>query len=134
HFSNAHQVLNGLGLCMFTNLTGGLPWLDLVNALTGWGMTEKDLLLAGERIQNLRAAFNRREGIKPSDFQPHPRMLGEGDGNLQKGPLKGIKVPLIQLKEDYYRAMGWNPVTGHLSRERAERLGMSELLAGYVDG
>ncbi len=132
HFSNAHQVLNGLGLCMFTNLTGGLPWVDLVNALTGWGMNERELLLAGERIQNLRAAFNRREGIKPADFRPHPRMLGEGDGNLQKGPLKGIKVPLQQLKEDYYRAMGWDPITGHLSRERAEKLGMSELLAGYV--
>ncbi|MEW6270442.1 MAG: aldehyde ferredoxin oxidoreductase family protein [Thermodesulfobacteriota bacterium] len=134
HFSNAHQVMNGLGLCMFTNLTGGLPWLDLVNSLTGWRMTEKDLLLAGERIQNLRAAFNRREGIKPGDFQPHPRMLGEGDGNLQKGPLKGVTVPLARLKDDYYRAMGWDTVTGNLSRKRADELGMTELLAGYVDG
>ena len=134
HFSNAHQVMNGLGLCMFTNLTGGLPWLDLLNALTGWGMNERELLLAGERIQNLRAAFNRREGILPGDFKPHPRMLGEGDGNLKAGPLKGNKVPLVQLKGDYYRAMGWNPETGHLSRERAAALGMTELLAGYLDG
>jgi len=132
HFSNAHQVMNGLGLCMFTNLTGGLPWLDLLNALTGWKMNEKDLLLAGERIQNLRAAFNRREGVKPADFQPHPRMLGEGDGNLQAGPLKGIKVPLGQLKDDYYRAMQWDLETGNLSRARADQLGMTELLQGYV--
>lgn len=134
HFSNAHQVLNGLGLCMFTNLTGGLPWLDMVNALTGWGMNERDLLLAGERIQNLRAAFNRREGIGPRDFRPHPRMLGQGDGNLQAGPLKGIQVPLEELRADYYRAMAWHPETGHLSRARAEALGLSELLAGYIDG
>jgi len=134
HFSNAHQVMNGLGLCMFTNLTGGLPWLDLVNALTGWQMVDKDLLLAGERIQNLRAAFNRREGIKPADFQPHPRMLGEGDGNLPAGPLKGISVPLGQLKDDYYRAMGWDVATGNLSRARADALGMTELLEGYVAG
>jgi aldehyde:ferredoxin oxidoreductase len=133
HFSNAHQVMNGLGLCMFTNLTGGLPWLELVNALTGWGFTEKDLLIAGERIQNLRAAFNRREGIKPADFQPHPRMLGEGDGNLQNGPLKGVTVPLPQLKDDYYRAMHWNPQTGNLAKARADQLGMTELLQGYVD-
>ncbi len=133
HFSNAHQVMNGLGLCLFTNLIGGLPWLELTNALTGWKMTEKDLLLAGERIQNLRAAFNRREGIRPADFAPHPRMLGEGDGLLQSGPLKGIKVPLEQLKTDYYRAMHWNPQTGHLSRARAEALGLSSLLDGYLD-
>jgi aldehyde:ferredoxin oxidoreductase len=133
HFSNAHQVMNGLGLCLFTNLTGGLPWLELTNALTGWRMTERDLLLAGERIQNLRAAFNRREGIRPADFAPHPRMLGEGDGNLQSGPLKGIKVPLEELKRDYYRAMHWNPQTGHLSRARAEALGLASLLDGYLD-
>ena len=133
HFSNAHQVMNGLGLCMFTSLTGGLPWMELVNSLTGWTMTEKDLLVAGERIQNLRAAFNLREGIKPSDFQPHPRMLGEGDGLLQTGPLKGIKVPLAQLKEDYYRAMHWNPQTGHLQRSHADTLGLTDLLEGYVD-
>src|SRR5262245_17103078 len=133
HFSNAHQVLNGLGLCMFTNLTGGLPWLDLTNALTGWNMTPQELLAAGERIQNLRAAFNVREGIKPGDFQPHPRMLGEGDGNLDGGPLKGVTVPLAVLKDDYYRAMGWNPTNGHLRRARAEELGIATLLEGYLD-
>jgi len=133
HFSNAHQVMNGLGLCMFTNLTGGLPWLELLNALTGWGMTAKDLLVAGERIQNLRAAFNRREGIRPADFAPHPRMLGEGDGNLQTGPLKGVTVPLEALRADYYRAMHWDPTSGNLSRTHAEALGIATLLEGYLD-
>ncbi|MGL1278547.1 aldehyde ferredoxin oxidoreductase C-terminal domain-containing protein, partial [Vibrio parahaemolyticus] len=65
HYSNSHQVMNGLGLCMFTSLTGGLPWLELVNALTGWNMTDKELLACGERIQALRSAFNVREGITP---------------------------------------------------------------------
>jgi aldehyde:ferredoxin oxidoreductase len=133
HFSNAHQVMNGLGLCMFTNLTGGLPWLDLLNALTGWQMTAPDLLLAGERIQNLRAAFNLREGIKPGDFKAHPRMLGEGDGNLTSGPLKGVRVPLESLKADYYRAMSWNPETGRIARPRAEALGMTELLHEFIE-
>ena len=111
----------------------GMSLVALTNALTGWSMTEKDLLLAGERIQNLRAAFNRREGLAPGDFAPHPRMLGEGDGNLRSGPLKGIKVPLVELKTDYYRAMHWNPQTGHLSREHAEKLGLAQLLDGYLD-
>jgi len=132
HFSNAHQVLNGLGLCMFTYLFPPLPWIDLLNSLTGWDMDEQELLACGERIQNLRAAFNRREGIAPSDFAPHPRMLGEGDGNLKEGPLAGITVPLVQLREDYFRAMQWDPTTGNLSRARAEQLGLSELLDGYL--
>jgi aldehyde:ferredoxin oxidoreductase len=134
HFSNAHQVTNGLGLCMFTSLTGGLPWLDLTNALTGWDFTEKDLLDCGERIQNLRAAFNLREGIRPADFKPHPRMLGEGDGLLQAGPLKGVTVPLDRLKTDFYVAMHWNPETGRLQRGRAQELGLTDLLADWVEG
>jgi len=133
HFSNAHQTLNGLGLCMFTSLTGGLPWTDLVNALTGWGYTQKDLLEAGERIQNLRAAFNVREGIKPDDFKPHFRMSGEGEGLLTEGPLKGITVPLHELKRDYYDAMCWSTESGKLKKERAEQLGIDELLGEYVD-
>jgi aldehyde:ferredoxin oxidoreductase len=133
HYSNAMQTVNGLGLCMFSMLTGNLPWLDFVNALTGWGFSESDLLRSGERIQNLRNAFNLREGIVPADFKPHARMLGEGDGLLQAGPLRDIKVPLPQLKNDYYAAMGWNPATGKLARSRAEALGIGELLAGYID-
>jgi aldehyde:ferredoxin oxidoreductase len=128
HFSNAYQVMNGLGICEFTLLTGSLPWKEMVNSLTGWQLTEADLLQCGERIQNLRAAFNWREGIKPADFKPHPRMMGEGDGNLDAGPLKGVKVPLLTLRDDYYRAMNWDPQTGHLSQTRADELGMGEVL------
>jgi aldehyde:ferredoxin oxidoreductase len=132
--SNAHQAMNGLGLCMFTMLTGSLPWTELVNAATGWGITDADLLTCGERIQNLRAAFNRREGLGPSDFKPHPRMLGEQDGLLAAGPLRGVRVPLPMLRDDYYRAMAWSTSSGALSKLRAEQLGMAEILAGYVDG
>jgi aldehyde:ferredoxin oxidoreductase len=132
-FSNAHQAMNGLGLCMFTMLTGSLPWAELLDAATGWGLTEADLLVCGERIQNLRAAFNRREGLAPKDFQPHRRMLGEGDGQLEAGPLKGIRVPLPVLRDDYYKSMQWNTTTGNLAKGRAAELGMADLLAGYTE-
>ena len=132
HFANAHQVMNGLGLCMFTSLTGGLPWVDLVEAVTGWGYGEKELLEAGERIQCLRAAFNWREGIKPADFKPHPRMLGEGDGLLKEGPLRGESPDLIQLRTDYHQAMRWDPETGLLKKSRAKQLGIDGLLGGFV--
>jgi len=114
-------------------LTGSLPWAELLDHATGWGLTDADLLACGERIQNLRAAFNRREGLSPKDFAPHPRMLGEGDGNLDAGPLRGIRVPLPVLRDDYYKSMHWNTTTGHLAKSRASELGMAELLEGYTD-
>jgi len=129
HYSNAHQVLNGLGLCMFTGLTGNVPWRDLLDAVTGWGMSEADLLESGERIQMLRQAFNVREGLKPADFKPHPRMMGQGDGKLDAGPLRDIEVPLLELREAYFAAMDWDPETGRPSRSRAAALGLEDLLA-----
>ena len=133
HFSNSHQVMNGLGLCMFTSLTGGLPWLDLLNALTGWGFTEKELLASGERIQNLRQAFNVREGLRPADFKLPPRAVGEGDGLLTAGPLKGITVPIEKLRRDYFTAMHWNPETGRVSKAHAQSLGIDGLLGQYAE-
>jgi aldehyde:ferredoxin oxidoreductase len=133
HYSNAYQVLNGLGLCMFTMITGNLPWVDLTNALTGWNVDAKALLACGERIQNLRNAFNLREGLVPADFAPPPRMFGQGDGKLDAGPLRDVVVPIEQLRKDYWGAMSWSPATGRLSRARAAELGIAGLLEGYLE-
>ncbi|MEM1417420.1 MAG: aldehyde ferredoxin oxidoreductase C-terminal domain-containing protein [Myxococcota bacterium] len=132
HYTNAHQVMNGLGLCLFTNLTGGLPWLEMTNALTGWDMDAKELLACGERIQNLRHAFNVREGLTPADFNVPGRMFGRGDGLLKVGPLRDIDVPIEKLKGDFHAAMGWHPETGKLDASRAERLGIHELLGEHT--
>jgi aldehyde:ferredoxin oxidoreductase len=95
-------------------------------------VTEADLMASGERIQNLRNAFNRREGITPEDFKPHPRMMGLGDGKLDAGPLRGVSVPLIDMRRDYFTAMGWDPATGVLTRDRAKALGLETLLEGHL--
>jgi aldehyde:ferredoxin oxidoreductase len=59
-------------------------------------------------------------------------MMGQGDGLLDAGPLAGVTVPLEQLKRDYYDAMGWDAESGRLARQRAEQLGISELLQGQL--
>ena len=60
-------------------------------------------------------------------------MMGQGDGLLDDGPLRGVTVPLEELRRDYYTAMHWNPETGHLAAQRARELGIDGLLAGYLD-
>jgi hypothetical protein len=59
-------------------------------------------------------------------------MMGEGDGLLPTGPLAGVRVPLLALREDYYRSMSWDPATGKLTRARAEALGIADLLHGQL--
>ena len=127
--------MNGLGLCMFT-IADRLPAVGStsLNAAHRLGRRRRrELLRCGERIQNLRHAFNVREGLRPADFVPPPRIYGQGDGLLAQGPLRGITVPIERLRRDYHAAMRWSFETGCLSRARAAELGMEELLAGYLD-
>jgi hypothetical protein len=60
-------------------------------------------------------------------------MMGQGDGLLTEGPLRGVTVPLHALRRDYYTAMHWNPETGISARSGARELGIDGLLAGYLD-
>jgi hypothetical protein len=47
--------------------------------------------------------------------------------------LKGVRVPLPMLRDDYYTAMHWNTQSGTLSTAHANELGMAELLTGYTE-
>jgi aldehyde:ferredoxin oxidoreductase len=129
HFSNAHQAMNGLGLCMFTMLTGRLPWLELVNTVTGWGIDEAELLRAGERIQNLRAAFNWREGCARRLHRP-PADDGRGrrqpDRQAAQGRAGRAAGPARHLN------MHWDTTSGRVSKARAQELGIAELLGEFV--
>ena len=99
------------------------PYLNL-------GMLLTDNQRAAEALPPLQKAAQ----LTPGDFQAHPRMMGEGDGLLESGPLRGVKVPLPVLRDDYFAHMHWNPSTGKLARARAEQLGISDLLADHLDG
>ena len=84
--------MNGLGLCMFTSLTGGLPWVDLVEAVTGWGYGEKELLEAGERIQCLRAAFNWR--ARASSVSARSRLASAAFRSARATRSEALKIRL----------------------------------------
>jgi aldehyde:ferredoxin oxidoreductase len=50
--------------------------VSLFNAVTGLNYDMDDMLKAGERVANLRHAFNLREGINELKWPFHPRILG----------------------------------------------------------
>jgi aldehyde:ferredoxin oxidoreductase len=88
--------------------------------ITGEHYTIDDLLIIGERISNLRMAFNLREGVTLSHFKVPGRMIG--DPPLQAGPLKGITIDIETLTREYCETMGWNPKTGKPSQDRLDAL------------
>ncbi len=121
------QMANGLGACLFgLQLGGKLPLVEYTNAATGWHLPSEGYLLIGERIQNLRQAFNKREGIEPAR---HFKMNARAAGNppLTFGPVKGIMLDQERLNRDFLRAMGWDQETGTPTNEKLEELGMGDI-------
>jgi aldehyde:ferredoxin oxidoreductase len=119
------QVVNCAGLCMFSLLMGKPPIPEWINAATGWDLRPEDLLRIGHRIQVLRQAFNLREGIRPGDFSLPPRVRGHPP--LEDGTLKGITLGMETMTKEYFRAMGYDELTGTPTATLLESLGLPDV-------
>jgi aldehyde:ferredoxin oxidoreductase len=82
----------------------------MLTSLTGEKYTPDDINRVGYRIMCTERLFNMREGITRKDDQLPSRLITEPKPD---GPSKGLVVPLEALKDDYYRAMGWDIKTGN---------------------
>jgi aldehyde:ferredoxin oxidoreductase len=125
--SNISHIVNTSGLCYFAVWVYGIKMIpQFMEHITAEQFTVDDLLIIGERVANLRMAFNLREGITLSHFKVPGRMIG--DPPLQAGPLKGITIDIETLTGEYCEAMGWEPKTGKPSQERLEALDLTDIL------
>ncbi|WP_300465390.1 aldehyde ferredoxin oxidoreductase family protein [Desulfobacula sp.] len=98
---------------------------DLMEAVTGIAYTTDDVLLVGERINNLARAFNVREGFTRADDTLPERLLTEP---IPGGASKGHFISKEELKlmlDEYYTARGWNLETGSPSREKLTALNLA---------
>jgi len=122
------QLVDAVGACTFGTQVGGvIPLIQWLNAATGWKLSAEDYLVIGERIEQLRHAFNVREGLNPRrDFRLHPRILGHPP--FDKGPAKGVSLDLDGMAKAFYEAMGWDLSTGLPDPARLEHLGLSEVM------
>ena len=100
---------------------------DIYRLVTGWDMSAGDLRLAGERINNLKKAFNIREGWQRTDDTLPARVLDEP---LTDGVAKGTDLThadLDMMIGAYYEARGWTH-DGLIPETKLRELG----LAGVV--
>ncbi len=118
------HVVNAAGLCMFGYLSYPLQSIpDFLNAVVGWDTTLDELLVTGERIANVRHAFNLREGHNPLRFQVPGIMLGNPP--LRQGLVRDVTIDTVTQTRDYLRAMAWDYETAMPSRARLEKLGQT---------
>ncbi|RLC73238.1 MAG: aldehyde ferredoxin oxidoreductase, partial [Chloroflexi bacterium] len=124
--SDLVHVVNCAGMClygyMFLNFEAIPRFLNLV---TGRQFTLDDLLRIGERVANLRQAFNIREGVSLDNFKMPSRVIGQPP--LGTGPLAGRRVELDVLLQDYLKARDWDLRTGKPSRNKLIELGLKDI-------
>jgi aldehyde:ferredoxin oxidoreductase len=99
--------------------------LEMLNAVTGWELSIKELMKAAERIANIRHAFNLREGINPLKWKVHGRIIG--DPPQKEGPLAGVTADLAPQVYWCLGALDWDRATTKPSRDKLLELGLDDV-------
>jgi aldehyde:ferredoxin oxidoreductase len=99
---------------------------EIYTMTTGIELTGEELAAVGERVCNLKKAFNIREGWTRADDSLPPRALYDP---IPSGPSKGSVISpeeLALLIDDYYEARGWTP-EGMIPRAKLIELGLEDI-------
>jgi aldehyde:ferredoxin oxidoreductase len=124
--SEYQHIVNSTGTCMFITLSGPnrrIP--EWINAVTGWDSTHQELLRTGERIANLRMAFQVREGDNPAQRRVPGRLVG--NPALAEGPHKDFSLDTETLQREFLAACDWDQQTCKPSRAKLEELGLEDV-------
>ena len=124
------HFVNASGLCFMGAGFGSSPDGDnrlagMLNAVTGWDFSVQDMLNVGERLANLRQAFNLREGINPLKVYVHPRVIGRPPQT--EGPLKGVTADIEAQAYWNLGALDWDRVTTKPSKAKLVSLGLDDV-------
>ena len=103
------HLFSAAGLCSLYSQFDTPPTVELLRPVTGWDIDWAEGLQIGRRILTLRQAFNAQQGLRPDDFRFPKRF----EQHVMAGPAAEAPIPPFeQLREEYYKAMGWDPKTG----------------------
>jgi aldehyde:ferredoxin oxidoreductase len=120
------HVVNAAGHCQFVMMaanTANIP--QWINMTTGFDMTREELLEVGERIANMRMAFEVREGGNPRKRQVPERMSG---AVYKEGPHKDFGLDTETLEREFLQACDWDVETCKPSAAKLESLGLADLV------
>ncbi len=101
---------------------------DLYRATTGIELSPEDFAKTGERISNLKKAFNIREGWQSADDWLPVRAMRDA---MPSGPGKGVHMEDDELRtmiDSYYTARGWTK-DGFIPKVKFAELGLADVAA-----
>ncbi|MFQ6015134.1 MAG: aldehyde ferredoxin oxidoreductase family protein [Anaerolineae bacterium] len=125
--ANLMHVVNAAGVCMFGYMSYDYNMVpDFLTAITGWDFSLDRCYLTGERIANMRHAFNLREGLNPLQYEVPRRTLGDPPQSV--GNVHDVTVDLATQVREFCEAMDWDPVTTRPSKKKLKELGLEHLI------
>jgi len=131
YFEDMYAVANSLGICIFPvgmYLALGPGRLSkLFSTLTGWEMTQAELLESGERVFNLMKAFLVKKGLTRKNDDWPGRFYTEP---LPDGPAEGAvlsRAMMDRLLDEYYELRGWDKGSGNPSKKKLAEIGLQEI-------
>jgi len=119
----SRSARNTVGMCFFLKYDDS-KLTEILNAVTGWGITPAEITEIGDRSLTLTRLFNLREGFGAAD----DRLPGTGPAPHVSGVLSKVRLDEGGVREqidDYYRARGWDE-QGVPTDETLEKLGIAE--------
>lgn len=120
------QMVNATGLCQMAYYSYPVTaWPQFLQAVTGFEYDLGKFEQTGERILNLRHAFNLREGLNPLEFKFPGRVIGNPP--LQEGNTKGVTIDLQTQINEYFQELGWDLKTSIPSPQKLSELGLGFL-------
>jgi aldehyde:ferredoxin oxidoreductase len=128
NLQNWRTLYNSAIMCVFVNPTAPL-FVKLLSEATGWSSDIVWWQRTGERIFDLKRAFNNRLGIKRgNDRLPERLLIPMANGSRGRTP------HVEKLLEEYYSERDWDWQTGKPSRQRLTGLGLPDIAADLWDG
>jgi aldehyde:ferredoxin oxidoreductase len=125
------SIFNSLGLCMmptnYSHALGPTHFAELYSSCTGWDITASEILKTGERIFNLRQAYNVRQGLTRKDDDLPERFYREPwpRGSLKSGVVS--RAMINRLLDEYYELRGWDKKKGAPTKRKLIELGLDNV-------
>ena len=119
------HIVNSAGACQFIMMAANTAHFpEWLNHLNGWDMSKEELMETGERIANLRMAFEVREGGNPRAREVPHRMSA---ASLSTGPHAGFGLDTETLEVEFLQACDWDTATCKPSTAKLEALGIGDV-------
>lgn len=119
---NFMAAFNALGLCKLLFSCRLRPELvaHWVHCVTGWDFDGEKIMSIGDRLYNLKRAYNIQLGISRANDVITPKLLG---ALKKEGSLEEKRLFFEKMLIDYYLERGWDQ-NGFPSRETLQKLGL----------